>query len=127
MCFGLCFVRHCCLWQAVLYIYENCLFLITLQEKIDTVTVGVENEWEEERIKIKTEVDIIQLVRIIKTEQEVSVLCCVLCGSVLFTGVRACMCVSACACVLYIVFSYALFSYLHITSHAGYTCMICCV
>ena len=32
----------------------------------------------------------------------------VLCGSNLFTGV--------CTCVLYIVFSYALFSYVHITS-----------
>jgi len=49
--------------------------LITLQEKIDTVTVeGVENVGEEDCIKIKTEEDFIQLVRVIKTEQEVSVL-----------------------------------------------------
>ena len=50
-------------------------FLITLQEKTDTVTVGVENVGEEDCIKIKTEEDFIQLVRVIKTEQEVSVLC----------------------------------------------------
>ena len=51
-------------------------FFITLQEKIDTVTVeGVENLGEEDCIKIKTEEDYMQLVRIIKTEQEVSVLC----------------------------------------------------
>jgi hypothetical protein len=50
--------------------------LITLQEKIDTVTVeGVENEGEEDCIKIKTEEDYIQLVRRVKCEQEVSVLC----------------------------------------------------
>ena len=49
---------------------------VTLQEKIDTVTAeGVENVEEEERIEIKTEDDYIQLVRVIKTEQEVSVLC----------------------------------------------------
>ena len=50
-------------------------FLITLQEKTDTVTVGVENVGEEDCIKIKTEENFIQLVRVIKTEQEVSVLC----------------------------------------------------
>ena len=50
-------------------------FLITLQDTIDTVTVeGVENAEEEERIEIKTEEDYIQLVRTVKTEQEVSVL-----------------------------------------------------
>jgi len=50
--------------------------LITLQEKIDTVTVeGVENVDEEDCIKVKTEEDFIQLVRTVKTEQEVSVLC----------------------------------------------------
>jgi hypothetical protein len=49
--------------------------LITLQEKIDTVTVeGVENVEEEDCIKIKTEGDYIQLVRTEKCEQEVSVL-----------------------------------------------------
>jgi homoserine dehydrogenase len=64
----------------VLYIYWNYLFLITLQENIDTVTVeGVENVGEEDCIKIKTEEDYIQLVGTIKTEQEVSVLCwCIL-------------------------------------------------
>jgi len=64
----------------VLYIYWNCLFLIPLQEKIDTVTVeGVENVGEEDCIEIKTEEDYIQLVRTVKSEQEVSVLCwCVL-------------------------------------------------
>ena len=71
-CCGLCFVRRFCLWPAVLYIYWNCLFLIPLQEKIDTVTVeGIENVGEEDCIEIKTEEDYIQLV---KSEQEVSVL-----------------------------------------------------
>ena len=56
----------------MLYIYLNYLFLIPLQEKIDTVTVeGVENVGEEDCIEIKTEQDYIQLVR---SEQEVSVL-----------------------------------------------------
>jgi len=55
--------------------YIRIVFLITLQEKIDTVTVGVESVGEEDCIKIKTEDDFIQLVRVIKTEQEVSVLC----------------------------------------------------
>jgi len=60
----------------VLYIYWNYLLLITLQEKIDTVTVeGVENVGEEDCIKIETEEDYIQLVRTVKSEQEVSVLC----------------------------------------------------
>ena len=50
--------------------------MITLQEKIDTITVeGVENVGEEDCIKIKTEEDYIQLVRTVKGEQEVSVLC----------------------------------------------------
>jgi hypothetical protein len=55
-------------------------FLITLQENIDTVTVGgVENVGEEDCIKIKTEEDYIRSVGTIKTEQEVSVLCwCIL-------------------------------------------------
>jgi len=57
----------------VLYIYFNYLFLITLHEKIDTVTVqGVENVEEEDYIKIKTEEDYIQLVQTVKSEQEVS-------------------------------------------------------
>jgi hypothetical protein len=66
----------CCLYPAVLYIYLNYLFLLPLQEKIDTVTVGVENVGEEDCVEIKTEEDYIQFV---KCEQEVSVLCwCVL-------------------------------------------------
>jgi len=54
--------------------------LIILQENIDTVTVeGVENVDEEDCTKIKTAEDYMQLVRTIKTEQEVSVLClCIL-------------------------------------------------
>ena len=51
-------------------------FFITLQEKIDTVTAeGVENVGEDDCIKIKTEEGYIQLVRTVKVEQEVSVLC----------------------------------------------------
>ena len=75
-------VVDCALFNAVIcgqqcYTYIRIIFFfITLQEKIDTVTVeGVENVGEEDCIKIKTEEDYIQLVRIIKTEQEVSVLC----------------------------------------------------
>jgi hypothetical protein len=59
----------------VLYIHFNYLFLITLQERVDTVTVeGAENVGEEDSITIKTEQHYLQLVRVIKTEQEVSVL-----------------------------------------------------
>ena len=73
--------------------------MITLQEKIDTVTVeGVENVEEEERIEIKTEEDYIQLVRTVKIEQEVSVLCWYVC------------------CTVLIVCRYALASHTHITS-----------
>ena len=62
--------------SSAVHILELSLFLITLQEKIHTVTVeGVGNVEEEDCIKIKTEEDFIQLVRVIKTEQEVSVLC----------------------------------------------------
>ena len=55
-------------------------FLIILQQNIDTVTVErIENAGEEDCIKIKTEEDYIQLVRTVKYEQEVSVVCwCVL-------------------------------------------------
>ena len=55
-------------------------FLIILQENIDTVAVErVENVGEEDCIKIKTEQHYIQLVRTIKTEEEVSVVCwCIL-------------------------------------------------
>jgi hypothetical protein len=57
-----------------IYIY------ITLQKKIDAVTEeGVENVREEDRIKIKTEEDYMQLMGTVKIEQEVSMLCwCVL-------------------------------------------------
>ena len=62
--------------SSAIHILELSSFLMTLQEKIDTVTVeGVENVGEEDCIKIKTEEDFVQLVRVIKTEQEVSVLC----------------------------------------------------
>jgi hypothetical protein len=51
-------------------------FLIILQENIDTVTAErVENVGEEDFIKIKTEEDYIQLVRTVKSEEEVSVVC----------------------------------------------------
>jgi len=55
-------------------------FFFILQQNIDTVTVErVENVGEEDCIKIKTEQHYIQLVRTIKTEEEVSVVCwCVL-------------------------------------------------
>jgi len=55
--------------------------LIILQENIDTVTVErVENVAEEDCIKIETEQHYMQLVRTVKCEQEVSVVCwCVLC------------------------------------------------
>ena len=64
-----------CLWPAVLYMYWNCLF-DNLQENVDTVTPEkFENAGEEDWIKIKTEQHYIQLVRTLKGEQEVSVLC----------------------------------------------------
>jgi hypothetical protein len=55
-------------------------FSIILQENVDTVKVErVENVGEEDGMKIKTEVDWIQLVRTVKSEEEVSVYCwCVL-------------------------------------------------
>ena len=56
-------------------------FLIILQENIDTVTVErVEKIGEDDCIKIKTEEEFcIQLVRTVKSEQEVSVVCwCIL-------------------------------------------------
>jgi hypothetical protein len=99
--------------------YIGIIFLlITLQEQIDTVTVeGVENVGEEDWIDIKREEDYIELVRRVKCEQEVSVLCCVFGGGDLCTGVCVCVRTRACMCVvLYTVFSYALFPYLHITS-----------
>jgi len=67
----------------VLYIYWNYLLDIMmklLQENIDTVTgERVENVGEEDCDKIETEEDYIQLVRRVKGEEEVSVVCwCVL-------------------------------------------------
>ena len=72
-------VVDCALFNAVVcgqqcYTYIRIIIFIILQEKIDTVAVeGVENVGEEDCIKIKTEEDFIQLVRVIKTEHEVSV------------------------------------------------------
>jgi hypothetical protein len=61
--------------QWYIYVYWNYLFLINLQEQIDTVTVGgVENVGKEDWIEIKSEEDYMQFVGTIKTEQEVSVL-----------------------------------------------------
>jgi hypothetical protein len=58
----------------VLYIYWNYIFVIFLQDNIDTVKVErVENVAEEDCMKLKTEEDWIQLVRTMKTEEEVSV------------------------------------------------------
>jgi hypothetical protein len=60
-----------------LYTYIGIIFFfIILQKKVDTMTVeAVENVWEEDWIKIKTEDDYTQLVGRVKCEQEVSVLC----------------------------------------------------
>ena len=64
----------------MLYIYWNYIFLKILQENIDTVILEeAENGGEEDCITIKTEQHYIQLVRTVKGEQEVSVVCsCVL-------------------------------------------------
>ena len=61
----------------MLYTYKNYIFFfIILQEKFDTVTLErIENVGKEDCIKIKTEQLYIELVRTVKTEQEVSVLC----------------------------------------------------
>jgi hypothetical protein len=73
---------------------ELSFFLITLQEQIDTVTVGgVENVGVEDWIEIKTEEDYMELVGRVKCEEEVSVLCCVLC-------VQVCVCVCVFYCTL---------------------------
>ena len=125
-CCGQCFVRCSCLCPAVQYVYLNYLLLIPLQEKIDTVTVeGVENVGEEDCIKIKTEEGYIQLVRTVKSEQEVSVCVGVVCGSDLFTGI----CVLY--CTLYLV-THFFHTYIYIflfsaRESAGSTCVIRCV
>jgi hypothetical protein len=65
------------------YSYIGIIFLILLQENIGTVKVErVENVEEENCINIKTEEEFcIQLVRRVKSEEEVSVVCwCVLWG-----------------------------------------------
>jgi hypothetical protein len=60
------------------YKYWNCVVLVTLQEQIDTVTVGgVENVGGEDWNEINTEEDCRQLVGRVKCEQEVSAVCCV--------------------------------------------------
>ena len=61
----------------MLYIFWNYIFFIILQKNIDTVTVErVDNVGEEDCIKIKTEEDCIEeLVRTVKSEEEVSVVC----------------------------------------------------
>jgi len=65
-------LRH----SSAVHVFELSFFLIPLQEIIDTVTIeGVQNVGEEDCIKIETEDDYIQLVRTVKSEQEVSVLC----------------------------------------------------
>jgi hypothetical protein len=80
--------KQCCI------MYWDYIFLTTLQAQIDTVTVeGVEIVGGEDWIEFKTEEDCIELVRRVKCEQEVSVLCCVFCGSDLCTGVCVCVCV----------------------------------
>jgi len=63
--------------QALLYIYIRIMFfLVILQENIDTVTIErVENVGQEDSIKTKAEQHYIQLVRTVKGEQEVSVVC----------------------------------------------------
>jgi hypothetical protein len=84
----------------VLYIYWNYIFFIILQENIDTVRVErVENVGEEDCVKIKTEEDWIQLVRTIKSEEEVSVCWCVLCSD-LFISVCACVFCVHCTLIL---------------------------
>jgi hypothetical protein len=61
----------------VLYIYQNYIFLsIILQGNIDTVPLeGVDSLGAEDCVNIKTEQDYIELVRTVKTEDEVSVVC----------------------------------------------------
>jgi len=64
-----------CGQQCYTYILKLYFFIIS-QEAIDTVKVeGDENVGKEDCIKIKTEQHCIELVRTVKTEQEVSVLC----------------------------------------------------
>jgi hypothetical protein len=105
---------------------ELSFFDSILQDHIDTVTVeGVENVGEEDWIEIKTEEDYIELVGRVMCEREVSVLFC-------FVVV---ICVQVCVCVvLYIMFTYTLFSYLLIKlfqflpfNHQMYLCDTFCL
>ena len=67
--------------SSAIHILELYIFLMIVQENIDTVKVErVENVGEVDWIKIKTEEEFcIQLVRTVKSEEEVSVVCwCVL-------------------------------------------------
>jgi hypothetical protein len=67
--------------------------LVILQENIDTVTVGkVESVGEEDCIKVKTEEDYIQLVRTIKTDDEVSVVLLVCFVVVIYLQMCFCVC-----------------------------------
>ena len=68
------------LTSSAIHILELYIFLIILQENIDTVKVEkVENVEEEDYIKMENEEDYMQLGRTVKGEQEVSVVCwCVL-------------------------------------------------
>ena len=68
------------LTSSAIRILELYIFLIILQENIDTVKVEkVENVGEEDYIKMENEEDYMQLGRTVKGEQEVSVVCwCVL-------------------------------------------------
>ena len=68
-------VKHCYTYIGII------VFLLLLQENIGTVTLQkVENVGEEDCIKIKTEEEFcIQLVRTVKSEEEVSFVCwCIL-------------------------------------------------
>ena len=73
---------HAFVYEYQCYTYIGIIyFLIILQENIEAVTVeGDENVGEEDFIKIKTEEYCIEeLVRTVKCEQEVSVVCwCIL-------------------------------------------------
>jgi hypothetical protein len=70
---ALVFGKQCCTYIGIIFSHN-------LQENIDTVTVErVENVGEEDYIKIKTEEAYLQLLRTVKNEKEVSVVCwCVL-------------------------------------------------
>jgi hypothetical protein len=60
----------------MLDIYYSYISLIILQQNTDTVKVGrVEDVEEGDCIKIKTEQHCMQLVRTVKVEEEVSVVC----------------------------------------------------